>query len=254
MRKSGLQKQISSIFNEAPVPVTDVEPTLPLQAAAAETANVSQAASQTIMTDAPKPSLTQRMAEAATEAVHTPAAPAMRPRPLDRTQAKAKASAAVKKTAAARPKMDAHQKKMTVMVGVLSVVFAVVLFVSLGGLGQSQASPANRADPGQTTQATVADAAPLQWQSPRPLPEKLRDPMKAAPKIMTAESSTDGTTQTGELVVKGIVFSKTRPTALVNDKIVAQGQSVSGTTIVAITKDSVEFEKDGKRWTQTVQR
>ncbi len=263
MRKSGLQKQISSIFNEAPIPVTDAEPTLPPQTAPVEPADTveeAQTPPQTAVTDAPKPSLAQRMAEAPTEAIHTPAAPAMRPRPLNRTQSSSRAKAAAQKsghlkktiTGSSSGKMDAHQKKMTVMVGVLSLVFATVLFVSLGGLGQSEATAGGNTDTEQTSQTVVDDQTPLQWHSPQPLPETLRNPMKTAPKTVAAEVSDDE--PTGELVVKGIVFSKTRPTAIVNEKIVAQGETIDGTTVVTISKESVEFEKDGKRWTQSVQR
>jgi len=57
----------------------------------------------------------------------------------------------------------------------------------------------------------------------------------------------------GQLIVKGILVSIDRSSAVVDTQIVYEGDKVSGATIVKINKSSVEFEKDGKRWEQGVQ-
>lgn len=268
MKKSGLQKQIASIFNDVPAPGTD--PTsMPLpsqpQQVAIESTSVStppvltQDVAETSV-QPQQPSLVQRMAQVQAGSVHTPASPAIRPRPLVKTNIVSKKPKAtqdvtgrIKKILAGsnNAKMDPRQKKMTIMVGALSVVFAVVLFVSLGGLGQSSATAAGNQSAEEASSGIVTGQKPLQWQSPQSLPEQLRNPMAPAAKKVSAEKNIVGSDQ---LVVKGIVYSKTRPTAIINDQIMAQGESLNGVKIVTIGKETVEFEKNGQRWTQPVQR
>ena len=48
------------------------------------------------------------------------------------------------------------------------------------------------------------------------------------------------------------MYSEDNPTAVVGKKIVHVGEKVSGATVVGIDKDSVEFEMNGKEWTQKV--
>lgn len=266
MRKSGLQKQISSIFNEAPVPVGDLDATeLPVEPVAEQMpapTSVEAPAIEMPVAKPSMPSLTQRMAQAPTaEAVHTPAAPTMRPRPLTRTaeteqKPKANISVQLKKAVSGSGKsMDPRQKKMTIMVGVLMLVFGVVLFISLGGLGQAQAKASGNKETDNDTTVVKDDSTSLQWHSPQPLPEQLRDPMKPAQKKI-ANNTNDQTSiaLVGGLIVKGIVFSKTNPTAIINEKIVAQGETIDGIRIVRIGREEVEFEQNGQRWTQPVQR
>jgi type II secretory pathway component PulC len=57
----------------------------------------------------------------------------------------------------------------------------------------------------------------------------------------------------GGLIVKGIVYSEDSSFAIIGTEIVHEGGTVSGATVVKINPDSVEFEMNGKRWTQKVQ-
>lgn len=149
-------------------------------------------------------------------------------------------------------KTDPHQTKMMVLVGILAVAFIGVLFFALGGSTQ----PTGKTKATQNQQANQAQAlaakAEITWEKPQPWPEDIRDPMQFG-KI---QASPAGSQQTdfSECVVKGIVFSSTRPTAIIGDQIVAVGEVVNGITVVKINKDSVEFEKDGETWTQQVQQ
>ena len=52
--------------------------------------------------------------------------------------------------------------------------------------------------------------------------------------------------------VVGILHGKGEPCALINIELVREGDIRNGVKIVRITKDEVEFEKDGERWTQKV--
>lgn len=65
-------------------------------------------------------------------------------------------------------------------------------------------------------------------------------------------SSSNTMTPMGERVT-GILHSKDKPSAVIGYRIVHEKETIRGVEIVKIHKDKVEFEKDGKRWTQTIQ-
>ncbi len=56
----------------------------------------------------------------------------------------------------------------------------------------------------------------------------------------------------GKGLITGIVSGGDKPSAVIDRKIVGEGDVVSGIRVVKIYKDRVEFEKDGKRWRQQV--
>lgn len=55
-------------------------------------------------------------------------------------------------------------------------------------------------------------------------------------------------------LVTGILYSQDRPAALVDHKIVHNGEVINGVTVVSISNDRVAFEKSGKKWEQKVQQ
>ncbi|MBN2270354.1 MAG: hypothetical protein JXN61_07065 [Sedimentisphaerales bacterium] len=55
------------------------------------------------------------------------------------------------------------------------------------------------------------------------------------------------------LKVRGIAFSHDRPSAVIGTTIVHEGDVVLGATVVEISRGSVEFEVNGQTWTQKVQ-
>lgn len=256
MRKSGLQKQIAFIFDDVSMPQTDpASMKLPIrQVQDKENQDPAQDAQSPLQRTTVPSDKTRTM-----PAAQTPAVPTVRPRPLPKSAAirsKQKngptLSQQVRKVlfGSVDGTMDPHQKKMTIMVAVLAVVFAGVLTVSLGGMGGKTSKPRAVAD----EPAAVKPAAlksPRDWQMPEPLPAEMRNPMvpQASETPVKAED-----VQPEKIMVKGIVFSKTNPTAIIGEKIVAQGEVINGATVVTISRDSVEFEKDGRRWTQPVQR
>lgn len=71
--------------------------------------------------------------------------------------------------------------------------------------------------------------------------------------LATAESNTH-TQPRSSIVIKGIVWSTSRPAVLIGGQIIREGGSVSGARVVKIRKDSVEFEKDGTTWRQGVSK
>lgn len=259
MRKSGLQKQIASIFSDVPVP-QQADPKsmrLPVQEQAHRQRDAEMKQDTQPAGDSPvQPRQTAPAAAAQTESVHTPAVATIRPKPLPKSEIvkpKQKTGELIAKQAqkvlygSSKGQIDPRQKKMAILVGILVVVFGTVLFISLGGVGRKK-STSTAAAP-ETTSIKPAESPTLQqWQIPEPLPAQMRDPMQPAANLT---SQTDE--RTGEMTVTGIVFSQHNPSAIVHGKIVRQNDTVNGVTVVSISKDSVEFEKDGKRWVQQVQ-
>ena len=77
----------------------------------------------------------------------------------------------------------------------------------------------------------------------------LDDPILLAASI-SSKRSPDKSPNKGR--VNGIAYSESRAIAFINDKMVCEGGVVDGTTVFKIREDTVEFEKNGKRWTQKV--
>ena len=85
-------------------------------------------------------------------------------------------------------------------------------------------------------------------QSPVTYPTALRDPMQFCPEATATQ------TETKKLIIRGILYSEDNPSAVIDDRIVREGDEISGASIVKINQDSVEFEMNGKKWVQKVQR
>jgi cation transport ATPase len=54
-------------------------------------------------------------------------------------------------------------------------------------------------------------------------------------------------------VVNGILYSEDKPSAVVGDQIIHEGDILRYFNVVRIYKDKVEFEKNDKRWTQSIE-
>jgi hypothetical protein len=62
------------------------------------------------------------------------------------------------------------------------------------------------------------------------------------------DSVSAGLPKTG--VITGITYSENKSFAIIGTHIVSEGEAIDDIKIVKIHPDKVEFEKDGKRWTQ----
>ena len=58
---------------------------------------------------------------------------------------------------------------------------------------------------------------------------------------------------TPRLVVTGIAYSEHHRFAVIDTRTVQEGNEILGATVVRISRSSVEFEMDGKRWIQEVE-
>lgn len=266
MRKSGLHKQISSIFDGVPVPTNStLTEESDLSAELTEPTTQQTAEQEPLSATTPKltptgPSLVQRMSGDSSECESVPVVQVGRPMPLPKSKVMSQSSmgpslsAQIKKRIfGSQGSIDPRQKKAGVLVGILSLVFAVVLFVSLGGVGKTQANAAEPTHGDTASQSQAAKKTAQDWKRPNPLPENLRN--ATSPVAMHSSATQQGPTPvTDELIVKGIVFSKNKPSAIINNQILSEGQTFNGVTIVKIHKDTVEFEANEKRWSQSVQR
>jgi hypothetical protein len=263
MRKSGLHKQIASIFDGVPEPKAGsavLETETPSQSAQPE----SNPASEAFEVDSPlsriaRPSEAKPLIQERPPLAPSPAT--VRPMPVQRNQTLSvnraqgpKLTEQIKKAVLGNAAANPRQKKMAVMAGLLAVVFGGVLFFSLGGVGSGRPAAVKEKPSAVAPDASGHSASKaLAWTMPEPLPEARRDPMKPGT-LSLSGSKVSEAAASGEFVVKGIVFSQNKPSALINNEIVKEGQVFNGATIVRIDKSEVEFEANGKRWTQPVQR
>jgi hypothetical protein len=130
------------------------------------------------------------------------------------------------------------------LIPVLSIVLIFVLVQAFG------TSPRKvKAITKKSATNTAGANSKIVWQIPDPYPTTLRDPMQFGSTATTQA-------EPGKLIVRSIVYSENRSTRSVSigNQIVHVGETVLGVTVVQINKDSVEFEMNGKKWTQKVQR
>ncbi|GAG51190.1 unnamed protein product, partial [marine sediment metagenome] len=137
------------------------------------------------------------------------------------------------------------QKAMTMLVPGLLVVFTFVFTRTLSTSSPVTAELINL----EPTSAEVSPGNKIDWQIPGPYPASLRDPMRLAP-VTTGQTQSDQL----QLIVKGIVHSKDKPSAIINGRIMREGEKISSATIVKINRSEVVFEMNGRKWAQKVQR
>ena len=143
------------------------------------------------------------------------------------------------------PKPGVSSSKHITTVISVPILFLVLIFVFGKSFIKPSAGKANHLGTENKNAAAAANTK-IDWVIPEPYPETLRDPMQFGP-------ASGAQKRIGGLVVKGIVYSSNNPCAVIGNDIVHIGEQVMGATVVKINADSVEFESDGKRWTQTVQ-
>ena len=118
-----------------------------------------------------------------------------------------------------------RQKKMAMLIPLLSIVLLVVLnkFHGVPLLGSEWLRLG-------TYETMVGDIVKLRF-----------------------SSTEDDSQHPVSLKVRGIAFSQDKPSAVVGTTIVHEGDVVLGATVVKISRGSVEFEVNGETWMQKVQ-
>ena len=139
----------------------------------------------------------------------------------------------------------ARQKATVVLIPVLFIVLIFALF-QVFGAAPRKTKGAMQDD---AVNISIASSSKIDWQIPDPYPPTLRDPMRFTP------MATAGV-ETGKLIVTSILYDKENPSArsaTVSNQIVYEGEKVMGATVIKINNNSVEFELNGRKWTQRVQ-
>jgi hypothetical protein len=291
-KKSGLQKNISSIFGEAPIAKETSAIQIPIEHhlhssesdsgdnLPDDKVNSEQIAATNVAleeeTPAPtEPAVDTAEAAAPTEpAVDTAEAPAPTEPVVDMVEAPAPLSeepeapagqrepqvVAAEPQETSRPWQELLQKAKGKLFkpkpGVSSsrqktmvIIVPLLLIIFVFNFGRLLIAPSQKTKKNSTVTQTDPRAKSeneIKWTVPKPYPQQMRDPMKPALAMKSQSSS-------GELTVKGIVFSD-NPSAVIDGQIVREGDVIIGATVLKINEASVEFEKDNKRWKQTVQR
>jgi hypothetical protein len=151
-----------------------------------------------------------------------------------------------------------RQRKMRIMIGILSIVFVAVLVWALKpDLFQSSTEPESQPNEGSVLTSLAAIPSSIQWTIPDPYPIDLRDPMvrvNAKPvKLPDPEPIPDAVPnvvvdEKPVLNIMGIVYSEDRPSVIIGTGVYFIGDIVEGVMIRSITRDEVGFEKDEKQW------
>jgi len=257
--KTGLHKGISSIFSGVPIPKKDGDeqqkptatqeaptygPPSHLSKGTAESSPVLKSLMKEPPAETPEPKTDEK----------TPAAPAQEPAPVIKIKKRSTwlengLQSIKEKLFAPKPGVSPVRQKATVVLVPVMFIGMVAAFWKVLGGGTGGTTEIKEIKP---SNAIVASASTIDWQIPEVYPATLRDPMqfKAPPPPDTNDTQT--VTKTQEIEIKGILYSKENPSAIIGTEIVYEGDTVSGATVIKINENSVEFEMNGKKWTQKV--
>ncbi len=145
------------------------------------------------------------------------------------------------------------QKAMVIMVPILAIIMIFAFRQVL-----SKAPRKTKGAGTDDTPVVVANAdsgREIDWKIPEPISIMTRDPIKLPDESNTQNgdpNETTGKVTTGTIIIRDIVYSHDRPSAVIGSKIVYVGDKVNDATIIKINRDSIEFETDEKKWVQKV--
>jgi hypothetical protein len=249
--KAGLHKQVSSIFTGVPVPKdTDGEKTsTPATKEPADYGPPSHLSGKTVEAPQPRKSPLKSQPPEKPKAAEKKAAQVEKPVEIKSSGPSALEQAVQRikdRLFAPKPGVSpARQKATVVLVPVMFIGMVLAFYKVLGGGPGTTTGPKTF----KPSNVPAAAASTIDWKIPAIYPTTLRDPMQFKPE----EKPTPTPDETGEINIKGILYSEENPSVIIGIEILHEGEKVSGATIVKINKDSVEFEMNGKRWTQKVQ-
>jgi len=150
----------------------------------------------------------------------------------------------------------AKQKAMVIMVPILAIV---MIFAFRQVLSKSPRKTKGTEADGTQVVSNTDTGNEIDWVIPEPIKIITRDPIQL-PDESSTQNANQSTEQNGTaneqnqglIMIKDIVFSKDKPSAVIGSRIVYVGDTINGMTIVKINRGSIEFEKDGERWKQDV--
>ena len=151
----------------------------------------------------------------------------------------------------------AKQKAMVIMVPVLAII---MIFAFRQVLSKApHKTKGTEADETPVVTANTDSDNEIDWQIPEPIQIITRDPIQLPDETNaqntgenTEQNEADNAQNQGEIMIKDIVYSEDKPSAVIGSQIVYEGDEINGVTIMKINRDSIEFEKDGDKWEQYV--
>jgi hypothetical protein len=148
----------------------------------------------------------------------------------------------------------ARQKAMVIMVPILAIIM-IFAFRQVLSNAPSQTEGAGTDDAPVVAKADTGTE--IDWKIPEPIQITEKDPAKLPDESdnqnqQQNQETAEPDNATGTIIIRDIVFSRDKPSAVIGSKIVYVGDVINGATIVKIDRDGVEFEKNGDRWEQMV--
>lgn len=138
--------------------------------------------------------------------------------------------------------LNINNKRQISMIGLTALLSLILVVVLFRGTGSTKKNYIHKS----TGQAKASIVPQVNWQPPAEYLSNMRDPMQ----VGSGKSSKN---ETGDVIVKGIVFSEDSPSVIIDGLILNEGDKISGVTVLKINSDGVELKKDGKVWTQQVE-
>jgi len=259
-KRTGLQSEIAGIFSGVPVPKkggkrsqsdgSAAKPDTPATKPVDPTSGRSGSVVPKPMSPLPQVPVT---AEPHKIEQAVPAAP--RPKVIEiksPEQFKGKIPKKIKKKRKDKnlvPKSGVSSSRQKVSIVMFIVFSAALVIVLLRPYYTSRRNNTSRTTKQANDRMTTVADIEIDWPVPPVYSESIHDPMETkAPPPKKVESSED-------ILVRGIVVSEDRKYAVIGTQYLQEGGIVPGTKIrvKTINPNSVEFEEDGKIWTQTVE-
>jgi len=164
---------------------------------------------------------------------------------------------------------DAKTKIKLALIPVLIIILILVLRSTLSTKPAGEKSSAEQSRLSETAQTgDKTSGSDIDWQIPKTYPSSLPDPMVSGRKKyhpdddsgsqlvdeLSGEERDDFEGDENEFEVKSILYSEFSGSVVIGEQILYEGDMVSGAVIKKINKDSVEFEKNGKKFTVPLHR
>jgi hypothetical protein len=140
-----------------------------------------------------------------------------------------------------------RQTTMVILVIALSILLFFLLFKPFSKSSYNITGPeVTQTVESQSAAQMYSVSTAINWQRPDVYPTNIRDPM-----ILGSQQQFYSDTWKPNLV--GLVYNENQKYAIIGTEILQEGEEINGVKVLKINKDSVEFERDGQKWTQEVQ-
>jgi hypothetical protein len=137
------------------------------------------------------------------------------------------------------------QKTQIIFIIALSILLVYLLVNQFSKTSSNTRLVQNDSTLSQISLATDIESVAVNWEQPPVYPEAIRNPM------VLGAGPDDYISFVPNLT--GIVYTENLKNAIIGENILEEGEVIKGVKIVKINRDSVEFERDGRKWTQEVQ-